>query len=318
MYVENINLLELVFVIASIVGIWLGSGLIIKNAIRLAKRIHVPPFILSFFLLGFLTSSSEIVIAISSYLKNEPEISAGNLLGGIIILFLFLIPLLAIILKKTQLNHNYSKPLFLINIILLTLPGIFLLDKNFSVEESIILITGCLLIFGIFTLRNISKESKEIFNQKQFKRLEIQLFYIVLGTIILVLSSDCLVKETLKIAHSLNVDPFLISILVLSVGTNLPEISLAIKSVLKGRKDIALGNYMGSALFNVLILGSLGAVNGGINISSDFKWTFIIMTTGLVSFLILMLTKNSLSRKEGFFLLLFYIIFILLETTSIY
>lgn len=307
------NIVKIALAIASIIGIWLGSGLVVKHSLKLARNMGLSPFFISFFILGFLTSLPEIFIAIDSYVAKEPEISAGNLIGGIIILFFFLIPLLTILIKRTQLNHNFSKPFFFINIILLILPAFFLLDKELSSLESMILLIGCLIIFAGLSFKNNNHEGSPIFEKKKLKREGVQLSAIILGMIILIFSSEYLVRETLLIAHELGADPFVISIVGLSIGTNLPEISLAIKSVLTGKKEIALGNYMGSALVNILILGVLGQASGTIKIASDFTPTFIIMAIGLSIFWLLMLSKNKLTRSEGFVILIFYILFILAQ-----
>ena len=98
--------------------------------------------------------------------------------------------------------------------------------------------------------------------------------------------------------------------IVLSLGTNLPELSLAIRSVVSGKKDIAFGDYMGSASANTLLFGIFTLLSGGevLSVNNFFK-TFLFVAGGLVLFFVLSRSENTLSRRAGFILLALYLIF---------
>jgi cation:H+ antiporter len=126
-----------------------------------------------------------------------------------------------------------------------------------------------------------------------------------------------LVRETVLFAETVKVSPFIVSLLMLSIGTNLPEITLTVRSILKGDKDVAFGNYVGSATFNSLIFGLLAIASGGISIQADFLKVFTSLATGLLVFYFFSRSNNELSRYESSVLLGMYVIFLAYELASV-
>jgi len=101
----------------------------------------------------------------------------------------------------------------------------------------------------------------------------------------------------------------------LSIGTNLPELSLALKSVILGKKDVAFGDFIGSGATNAFLFGILTLIYAeDIVIENNFGGTFVIIALGLLTFFFFTRSKNDISRKEGFILILFYIAFVAFES----
>jgi cation:H+ antiporter len=116
------------------------------------------------------------------------------------------------------------------------------------------------------------------------------------------------------VANQMNISTYYISLIMLAIGTNLPEISLAVKSVVLRKKDIAFGDYIGSAATNTLLFGIFTLISGGeVLASTNFIETFVIMVFGLGLFYFFTRSKKDISRKEGFILAGYYLIFIILE-----
>ena len=137
---------------------------------------------------------------------------------------------------------------------------------------------------------------------------------ILAGAFIVYMASAVLVENTIYFSKVLSVSPYLLSLLGLSIGTNLPEISIALRTVTYGKKDIALGDYIGSAAANSLILGVLAIINGQvITFTNHLSITFLMMTLGLFLFYRFTRSKNDISRVEGFLLFLVYLVFFILE-----
>lgn len=301
-------------IVIAFIGIWVGSGIIIKSVDKLARKAHKSSFVISFLLLGFLTSVSEISVAVNSYIDQTLEVSVGNLLGGIIVLFLFLIPSLAIIGNGVKLGDRINKIRLIIALIVLLLPSIFMLDSHLMMRESLILI-GAYLLCAIIVIRKKGSVLKveQSTHKTSLKKYVKTFFFIIFGGTILFIACDLMVGEIMEVANIFNVSPFIVSLLGLAIGTNLPEISLAIKSILSNKKDIAFGNYLGSAVFNVLILGVLGVVNNRITIDANFLKVLIFSAAGLLLFYIFTRSKHDISRKEGFVLIGLYILFLITE-----
>jgi cation:H+ antiporter len=154
----------------------------------------------------------------------------------------------------------------------------------------------------------VVKKTK-IFKEKRMIEDWLELF---LAMTISFLASRFIVTTTVSLAHYFKVSSFMISIVVLSLGTNIPEISLALRSILMEKKEVALGDYLGSAAANTLFFGVFTLLNGArINISSYSLRTLILTLFGLGVFYLFSQSKKEISQKEGKVLLLIYLLFII-------
>ena len=133
--------------ILSFILIWLGAGLIVNSIDKYAKKLHISSFAVSFFILGFLTSTPEIAVGISSIIEKDPEIYVGNLIGGIIIIFLFIIPILAIFGRGITLSHQLSKRNLLLSLAVCAAPAFLILDNKVTVFEGFLLIFFYIILF---------------------------------------------------------------------------------------------------------------------------------------------------------------------------
>jgi cation:H+ antiporter len=140
------------------------------------------------------------------------------------------------------------------------------------------------------------------------------IFNIVLGLVIVFAASNVIVDKTLYFADIFSISAFYISLIVISLGTNLPELSLAVRSVLSGKNDVAMGDYIGSAASNTFLFGLFTLMhNGEILTVSNFFITFFFIVTSVICFYLLFLSQNGISRRSGIALLCLYIVFVILE-----
>ena len=135
---------------------------------------------------------------------------------------------------------------------------------------------------------------------------------LLLSAIIIFLASKYVVTETVYFSSVLKVSQFLISLIVLSIGTNLPEISLAVRSIINGKNEVALGDYLGSAAANSLFFGLFTLFNGSRVNLSVYSFRIMLLTIlGLGVFFIFSRSKKDISIHEGKILLLIYLLFII-------
>ena len=126
------------------------------------------------------------------------------------------------------------------------------------------------------------------------------LLKVILGITLVYVSSQYIVNQTLVYAQELHFEVFYLSLLVLSIGTNLPELSLAVRAIISGKKDIAFGDYLGSASANTLLFGIFTLINDGeVLTSNSFLFTFGTIVVGLSCFYYFAQTKRKISVKEG-------------------
>ncbi len=300
--------------IASFFVIWLGAGLIIKSVDRIAKKLKLSQFAISFFILGILTSIPEAAVSFNAVFEQNPEIFVGTLLGGVVVIFLFIIPLLAILGKGINLEHQLNRKHLLLTLSVIAAPSLFVIDQKVTNLE------GFLLIIFYFVLFYVIQRKHGIFDQHEAEALEFKaysfmdLIKVSLGIGLIFVSSNYIVDQTIIFSKIFNIPTFYISLIILSFGTNLPELSLAIRAIISGKKDIAMGDYLGSTAANTLLFGFFTLLNDGEVITvNNFFITFIFMILGLGLFYYFSKTSKSISIKGGIILLVIYLIFVMFE-----
>lgn len=307
--------LNIVLFIASFFAIWFGAGLIVSSVENLSHRLGISSFAASFFVLGILTSIPEAAVGINSIIDRDPEIFVGNMIGASLVLFVLAIPILAILGNGIKLAHQLSGKTLPLALLVVAAPAFFIIDKKVTIFEGIFLVILYLILFYLVEKRKgLLENIKDRITDGKTHFLE-DIFKIILGAIAVFISSNIIVDKTIFFSNTFGISAFLISLLVLSVGTNLPELSLAIRSVTLGKKEIALGDYLGSAAANTLFFGLLTIVNQKeIVVINHFLQTFFFMVLGLCLFFYFTRSKNDISRKEGLVLLLVYFVFVLVES----
>ena len=178
-----------------------------------------------------------------------------------------------------------------------------------SIEGIILIILYIGLIFIVERKHGFfDKNNSQAMNIKAYSYKD--LVKILLGIGVMFVASQIIVDKTMYFSEIFSIPAFYISLIALSLGTNLPELSLAIRGIVSGKKDIAFGDYMGSAAANTLLFGIFTLLSGGevLSVNSFFK-TFLFVAGGLFLFFIFSRSKNALSRRAGFILFSLYLIF---------
>ncbi len=306
----------LLFLFSSAV-IWFFAGMLIESVDRVAKHFHKSGFAIAFFILGFLTSISEISVATNSWIEGVPQVSVGNLIGASFVILLFIIPFLAVTGKGVQLRHTLSHRNLQLSLLAILLPALFVIDGRVTRLEGL----SSILAFAVLLFL--------IENQKDSVRADVQIIEkdllgnnigwrdgakILLGGIFIFIAGHFLVEQAVYFANALHVPNSIIGLILLSIGTNVPELVVAAQSILKKRKDIAFGDYIGSAATNTLIFGVLVLVNGSFVVeASEFILTVILTMAGLICFYFFASSKWVVTRKEGLILLSFYAAFLVIQ-----
>lgn len=298
--------------------VWFFAGILIDAIDRVARRFHQSGFTVAFFILGFLTSISELSVAVNSSLEGQPQISAGNLIGASLVILLLIIPFLAVSGEGISLRHTLSRKILALALGIIIVPAFFVLDGDVTRLEGVLI----LLLYGtlIYSLRG-----KKASALKTIKEVDFTIVHkkhttakdavkILIGAAFIFAAGHILVEEAVYFSALLGVPGSLIGLILLSIGTNVPELVIAIRSIYKKHKDIAFGDYLGSAVANTAIFGFLPLLNGPFLVEAgEFLTTFFLMLAGLVLFYIFSGTRQSISRKEGFALLFVYLVFITVQ-----
>ncbi|MDD5055951.1 MAG: hypothetical protein PHZ00_06845 [Candidatus Peribacteraceae bacterium] len=322
-------LLHLFLFLLSSSVIWGLSGLLVGATDRVAKRYRKPGFAVAFFVLGIMTSISELSVAVNAGVEGVPQVSAGNLIGGTLVIFLLIIPLLAVLGNGIPVNGSLGVKGLLSVITVAIIPSLLVLDGNVTRTEGLVmLLLYFTLLFAVQkrkpveemveeTVRDVEDELLHPGHWLHHKATLADAAKILLAGMLIFVAGKILVDESVYFSQLLSIPASLVGLLLLSIGTNAPELVIAIRCIVGKHKDIAFGDYMGSAAANTAIMGFLAIAKGTFTLErSEFIPTFFLLLVGLILFFIFSRTKQIFSRKEGIALLGIYVLFILFQLVN--
>lgn len=302
----------------SFLGIWFGAGMILTAIQKIARNLRLPAFTVSFFLLGILTSLPEMAIGSTAVLSGTPSIFVGNLLGGVVVLFLGVIPLLGIFGGGVSVPKQLDQKRLVATLVVALAPAFLILDKQLSRWEALFLIVLYIMLLLFFSFKQSIPETIKSKMKKKKKFKGSDFLKVIVGMGLLVLCSNRIVDSTIYFAQLWHISAFFVSLVIVSVGTNLPELALAFRSILKGKKEIALADYLGSASANTFLFGVFTLLHGKpISLPTPFMQQFVFLVIGLVLFFFFARSKDRLSWKECVVLFGGYLFFVWLELNNI-
>ncbi|WP_223232357.1 MULTISPECIES: calcium/sodium antiporter [Marinomonas] len=319
----NTMLLFSVALIAGLVLLIMSSDKFIEHSALVAEKLNVNPMVIGITLVAFGTSAPEMVVSAIAALDNAPEIAVGNVLGSNIanIALVFGITLLfsAVPIAKGLIKKEV--PLVLA-ITLLT--GALLYDQTLDLWDGIILLAAFVVILTILLKGNKDLESElaDELPEDDGAPVGKSLFIALIGLAVLIGSSKLLVWGAIGIATALGVSELVIGLTIVAVGTSLPELAASVSSVRKGHHDIAIGNIIGSNIFNlatVLPLPALiapGLVDASV-ISRDYPWVLGLTAALAIAIFVFKKSKNnSIPRWIGLPLIASYGVYLFIISTN--
>ena len=241
-----------------------GADFILNGATGLAKKLKISEMIIGILIVGIGTSLPEIIITIRSAIIGKSDIVLGNGIGSSICNILLVVGI-ASICKPVKIDKRILEihfPIFIISIILLGLFCNLGGDNQINKIEAFVLIlfTFGYIIYTIYEGRienksNVRLEDKD--EKEEISLLKIALFLIA-GSLFLKYGADFVVNGAIKIAEIFNISESIISMTIVAVGTSLPEIITSLVASAKKKSDLALGNVIGSNIFNICLLPGIG------------------------------------------------------------
>lgn len=300
--------------VAYLAALWCGAGFIIGTIEKIAHRLHLSPFIISFTLLGLLTSIPETAVGLTAVAEGRPIVFVGNLIGGVPILFLLFIPLLAIFSGRIIISHHIPRSHLLIALLLIALPSLLTIDSRLTFLEGLAMLVFYLVFMYSMNRQYgmLQKKSSKALTHNTYSFFD--LMKILTGVAIVFFASQQVVSQTIYFAEVFAISPYYVSLFALSLGTNLPEFSVTLRAIINHKRDIALGDYLGSAAANTFLFGLFTVLSGTTSISTNhFFLTFLFIALGLGLFYYFSASKNDISRREGLILFTLYLLFVIVE-----
>lgn len=291
-----------------------GADLFVDGAASIARRFHVPSMIIGLTIVAMGTSAPEAAVSITSSLAGQNDMSVANVVGSNFFNILVVLGVSAIIAKLPVQESTIKKdtPFLLIISILLLLFG---LNLNISRIEGLILLV-LFTYFLIDTIKSAKRDSKE--NSKEAattvdtegieeSSIPKTVLLSIIGVVGIVLGGDMVVNSATDIATSFGMSANLVGLTIVAVGTSLPEFVTSIVAIKKGETEIAIGNVIGSNIFNILLVLGLATTIMPITISTFALIDIVFMVAITALLYLFMKKKNSIVKSQGIILILIYI-----------
>lgn len=306
-----------------------AADFLVRALVNLGKIFRVSSFALSFVLLGLTTSLPEFFIGVYSIADGIPRLSLGNLLGGVIILLTLIMGLNGLLSGKITLNGKFARyslckilprvpgchhlelhDLGIVGALLLA-PALLLLDGTLSRLDGVVL--AVLYVFFIwYYLREPQHQGEDNGETKPSISKNSALFFV--SAAVLVAVTRVVVDSSEVLLTRFQVPPFIFGLIALSIGTNLPELTIMLRARKRAR-DVSVGNALGSAAANTLLLGFLAIVSPLGNLTrADMRISIGALALTVILFVIFFRTRSALSRKESAALVLLYVLFIIVQS----
>lgn len=303
-----------VIFIAAIAVLIVASNTFIKAAEKIGLAFGIPTFIIGVTIVAAGTSLPELVSSILAVTNNSPEIVIGNVVGSNISNIFLILGFVAVFSKVIRIDYeiiNVDLPLLIGSSFMLTL---FVMDGHFSIFEAILSLAG-LIVYLVYAL---SVETSVVSLTDELKPLEeerpsitwLTWLQLALGGVLIYFSAEYTVTSIIELAGILQIGEEVIALSAVSLGTSLPELAVSLAAARKGNPDMAVGNILGSNIFNSLAVMGIPRLFGPLGIP-DSVLTFSIPMMVAATLLYYFIAQNKLiSRWEGLILLVFYAYFI--------
>jgi cation:H+ antiporter len=299
-----------------LVALVIGAELLVRGASRLAVSFGVSPLVVGLTVVAFGTSAPEMAVSVGSALTGAPDLAIGNVVGSNIANVLLILGISALI-TPLLVDEQIIRQEIPIMIGASALLVVMALDGNIGLVESVALF-ALVIAYTVFLVVQSRRASKAV--QDEFetgiptstwdRHWAVQLALIAVGLVLLVVGADWLVDAAVAFARAFGVSDLVIGLTVVAVGTSMPEIATSIIAAIRGQRDIAVGNVVGSNVFNILaVLGAAGVASGvGLPVSEAARnFDLWVMLAVAFACLPIMITGREIARWEGVVFLAYYV-----------
>lgn len=315
--------MTLLMFLAGLVGLVAGAELLVRGASKLALSFGISPLVVGLTIVAFGTSAPEMAVSVGAVLGGQNDIAIGNVVGSNIFNVLFILGISALItplVVNIQLIRQEVPIMLGASLLLL----IFALDGQIGVVDGAMLF-ALLLVYTVFLIVQSRSETQSANDEyaAEFKpaekggwdeRLPVQLGLILIGLAFLVLGSHWLVTAAVVFAKALGVSDVVIALTIVAAGTSMPEVATSVMAAIKGERDIAVGNVVGSSTFNILgcvgLSGMAAGASGLVIPASVMQFDIWVMLAVALACLPVFMTGREIARWEGGVFLFYYVAYV--------
>ena len=308
-------ILQILILIVGYIILIKGADIFVDGASATASNFKVPKILIGLTIVAFGTSAPEFGVSVNSIISNNHDIVFGNVIGSNILNVLLILGVSSMFHPLSLKNNTIKKELpltILLTTIFVVLLSDSIFDKNvinsFPRSDGIILCLFFLVFIYYLIALALKKNDKK--DEVDVKKMAIgkSLFFTVLGILMIVVGSSFVVNGASKIAEGIGVSEKLISLTIIALGTSLPELVTSVTATRKGEYDLAIGNVVGSNIFNLgIVIGIPVAIFGGTDIINFNYIDLAVMLVSAVLLFIFSLNDRKITRREGIIFLILFV-----------
>ena len=293
-----------------------GADILINGSVSVAKKFKISSIVIGLTIVAFGTSMPELIVNIFASAQGKTEIAIGNILGSNIINILFILGISAVIYPITANKNTVLKeiPFSLLAIVVLGIMANDIIIDG-QIFSSITRIDGLILIsfliIFLYYIFGITKSVEDIVGKDEIKVFSYSkgVFYIILGIVGLIVGGKWIVDGAVEIAKFFNISESLIGLTIIAIGTSLPELATSAVAAYKKQSDIAIGNIVGSNIFNIFFVLGVSAIIRPLpfndNLNKDIAMT--IFASVILLLMMFIGKKRIIKRWQGIFMIIVYI-----------
>ncbi len=284
-----------------------GADAFVAGSSALAKRLGISPLVVGLTVVAFGTSAPELTVSVTAGLKGANALAISNVLGSNLFNMLVVIGGCAIFAKQSTapslLKRDWPMSLFAMG----ALTCMIALDKVLTRIDGLLLLTGFFVVIGLQLSQALRERSPQEVTEEQ-EKLPVIFVKCVVGIVCIIFGGDFCVVYATEIAHIWGWSETIIGLTVVSVGTSLPELVTSIAATRRGERDIAIGNVVGSNLFNVLLILSVSSILTPIPVETIaiVDAVFLCLIGG---FVYLLAVQEKINRTSGIAMVSSYVIY---------
>lgn len=301
-------LLSILYILVGVVVVLWGADRLTEGAVGVAERLHIPQLVIGLTIVAIGTSMPEFCVSFVSALKGTADLAVGNVVGSNIFNSLLIVGITAMVAPMTILKNTVRLdiPFALLASIIL---AAFCYDGELTRLDAGILF-GLFVVFMFITLQHAKKgkkeqgarsEKQEASSKEQGEEMPVWkiVLLILVGLACLVLGSNVFVDGATKVATALGISDAVIGLTVVAMGTSIPELATSVVAARKGNSGIAIGNVLGSNVFNILLVIGLTGVISPMHIQGITWIDLSMLIFSMVLLLLFSYTKYTIARWEG-------------------
>ena len=290
----------------------------VDGAASTARHLGMPSLLIGILIVGFGTSAPEMVVSAIAAMEDNPSLALGNALGSNIVNIALILGVTAIVAPITVNSKIVKKEIPLLLLIVLA-SGYLLFDNTLTFNEGLILLFGFFSLVGWSIFAAIKGKGDALESEMEDELVEhamslkVGIIWLLIGLVLLIASSRLLVWGAVGIAHEFGVSDLIIGLTIVALGTSLPELAASVIAARKGEHDIAIGNVVGSNMFNILaVIGIATVIAPMNNIPFEvLQRDWIVMLALTIELLVMAYgfkgKDGKITRLEGTILIICYV-----------